>query len=177
VTSPAPLRRAAERTVSALLLGWLAASTIEQLRHPRLQHFRKFDVFGLVPVWTFFAPNPGSGDFFVVYRDELYAGSRTIWREVATPQSKGPTASIWHPDRRLNKALFDVGQSLMLDVSRCKGDEIQLSLAYLSLLTHVCSNAPHEPSATATQFMLLSDNELPKGEDPAPVFLSEWHAL
>jgi hypothetical protein len=86
-------------------------------------------------------------------------------------------ACIWHPDRRLSKALFDVAQSLMLEAGRCEGDEIQLSLAYLSLLTLVCSGLPHDPSATTTQFMLLGDTELPKGADPVPLFLSKWHSL
>lgn len=44
------------------------------------------DVFGLIPVWTFFAPNPGMTDYYLLYQDRLPAGSFDNWRRVELKQ-------------------------------------------------------------------------------------------
>jgi hypothetical protein len=134
-------------------------------------------VLGLLPIWTFFAPNPATGDFYLVYRDELSVGGSTIWRELSAPRSARTVAAIWNPDRRYNKALFDVASALADEANKSNGARIQLSLPYLSLLTLVCSRALHDPLAVTTQFLVLSDHGLGRGEEPLPVFLSEWHSL
>jgi hypothetical protein len=167
------------RLVALGLTTWLAASTVEQLRFPGVQRYRRWDVLGLIPVWTFFAPNPATGDFYVVYRDELRSGTRTIWTETAVPPGRRRLlASIWNPDRRATKALFDIASALAVTVrDSADPDAVQLTLPYLALLTFVCSQAAHAPEAVATQFMLLTDHGMNKPSDPAPVFLSHWHNL
>jgi hypothetical protein len=174
-----PVRDGFARLVALTFTGWLGASAVEQLRFPGVQRYRRWDVLGLIPVWTFFAPNPATGDFYVVYRDELNSGALTAWVETATPRARQRLlASIWNPDRRATKALFDIGSALSV-VARDFADPeaVQLTLPYLALLTFVCSQAHHTREAVATQFMLLTDHGLDKPSAPVPVFLSRWHNL
>ncbi len=174
-----PFREGLARLVALGFSMWLGASAIEQLRFPGVQRYRRWDVLDLIPVWTFFAPNPATGDFYVVYRDELRSGTRTIWAGTAVPPARRRLlASIWNPDRRATKALFDIGSALALMARDfADPDAVQLTLPYLALLTFVCSQAAHAPEAVATQFMLLTDHGLDKPADPVPVFLSHWHSL
>jgi len=173
------LRRAIARTFSLGFSAWLAASTVEQLRLPGVQRYRRWDVLGLVPVWTFFAPNPATGDFHVVYRDELGSGECTLWADAGDgPSPRGLRASVWNPDRRATKALFDIASGLALAANETVNpDAVQLTLPYLALLSFVAGHVGHAPGAVATQFMLLTDHGMDKPCDPVPVFVSHWHTL
>lgn len=174
-----PIRSSAARLLSGTLWSWLLVSTLEQLRSPGLQRLRRFDACGLVPVWTFFAPRPATGDYYLVYRDELSSRALTTWTEAAAAPPRRPVVStVWNPDRRAVKALFDVSSALAVQAQRCDNpDAIQLSLPYLTLLNFVVQHPRHPPGAVATQFMVLSDHGLGKASDPEPVFLSRWHSL
>ena len=114
-----------------------------------------------------------------MYRDELASGMRTLWVEaIVSPSQRSLHASIWNPDRRATKALFDISSGLALFVRDSPdSDAVQLTLPYLALLTFISNQARHLPDAVATQFMLLTDHGMDKPCEPAPVFLSHWHRL
>ena len=141
------LRKGVARAISLGFIAWLGVSTVEQLRFQRVQRYRRWDVLGLIPVWTFFAPNPATGDYYIVYRDELASGMRTLWVEaIVSPSQRSLHASIWNPDRRATKALFDISSGLALFVRDSPdSDAVQLTLPYLALLTFISNQARHLP--------------------------------
>ena len=169
------MRSVVGRAVSAVLMLWLGASAIGQLGSQRVQRLRRMDFLGVVPVWTFFAPNPATGDIYLVYRDDV----TRRWTEIHIRRPRRSwRASVWNPDRRAAKALFDIAGEIVQSAhgSRTRG-AVQLCVPYLTLLGFVCGHAAREPAASAVQFMLLSDHGMEKRGDPVPVFISNWHTL
>jgi hypothetical protein len=175
MTRGATPRSALGNAVSAVLGLWLAVSALGQLGLQPVQWLRRMDFLGIVPVWTFFAPNPATGDVYLVYRDDAFRR----WTEIRVRQPRRSwLATLWNPDRRAAKALFDISTQLsQISTAARDANSIQLSVPYLTLLEFVGSEAARQPAANATQFMLLSDHGLDKGSDPVPVFVSGWHSL
>jgi hypothetical protein len=175
MTHGASIRSIVGHVVSSALMLWLAASALAQLKFPPFRRLRRLDLLGLVPIWTFFAPNPATGDVYFVYRDRGEGVGRWTEIRIRSPR-RSALVSVWNPDRRAAKALFDLAAEMdSVAHTRAKG-AVQLSVPYLALLEFTCSQA-HFPDTRETQFMLLSDQGLDYGSDPVPVFLSDWHAL
>lgn len=87
---------------------WAVASVAVLV--PRFtQWMREHDVAGLLPEWKFFAPIPGRGDFYLLYRD-LYAESITDWTEIDLGGERRWWNCFWNPRRRERKALFDAAR-------------------------------------------------------------------
>jgi hypothetical protein len=169
------IRSIVGRVVSSALMLWLGASALAQLGLQPLQRLRRLDLLGLVPLWTFFAPNPATGDVYLVCRDRGDGVGQ--WTEInARSPRRSALATVWNPDRRAAKALFDVAAELDSITRTSSTGTVRLSVPYLALLEFVCSRT-HLADARETQFMLLSDHGLDHGSDPVPVFLSDWHAL
>lgn len=47
---------------------WLLISIVWQFQFKSLTAIKEFDFIGIFPNWTFFAPNPGTSDYHIVYR-------------------------------------------------------------------------------------------------------------
>src|SRR6185436_18257319 len=88
---------------------WVAATIANQFHSRCPVWLRAVDVFGLIPVWTFFAPNPGMTDYYLLYRDRLPDGSFDNWRNVELKGSdNGVRLGLWNPEKRKHKALSDL---------------------------------------------------------------------
>ncbi|MEZ4299384.1 MAG: hypothetical protein R3B70_30820 [Polyangiaceae bacterium] len=168
---------------------WLLASILGQLntasekRH-RFRWVRRYDVLGLVPTWTFFAPRPSTADLHLLYRDKLATGQLTPWTEVVLVEARSPLHILWNPGKRQRKLLTDAMGMLSREVvharklrrgggpsrPRAWQESIQSSLPYLIFLHHV-SMLPRLPGATATQFALFQSSSIAAGDDdPKPMF-------
>jgi hypothetical protein len=73
---------------------------------------KSFDLFSLIPTWNFFAPNPGTNDYHLLYRERLDAGGYGVWREVPFPKQSGLLKLVWNPRKRRAKVLSDIVVSL-----------------------------------------------------------------
>src|SRR5207249_4775889 len=96
-----------------------------------------------IPLWTFFAPNPGVSDYYILFRDRLVNGSLTCWREVPLSLSRGWSRAVWHPDRRRRKALMDLASALVQFAQKSELG-VTLTIPYL-LLLDVVSQREHTP--------------------------------
>jgi hypothetical protein len=95
--------------VIVIYVVWGAATIANQFHRWCPAWLRAVDIFGLVPIWTFFAPNPGMTDYYLLYRDRLADGSFDNWREVDLKQSEnGVRLALWNPTKRRHKALTDM---------------------------------------------------------------------
>ncbi len=165
-----------EGAAIAIMLWWLALSAVCQIPCDLTRKLRALDLAGLVPHWTFFAPVPGTCDYYLLYRDELDDGSLTDWRELSLCDSRQPWHLVWNPRKREKKALFDLAVALVREIKPDLLEAIQLSVPYLALLTYV-SSVPRTYQARATQFLLMISDEISVGVDPEPVFTSAIHPL
>ena len=130
-------------------------------------------ICGLIPHWTFFAPVPGTADYFLLYRDQLLDGSLTDWRELPLCDSRKPWHCFWNPGKREKKALFDLTSALMREALMDPVEATQISVPYLVLLAHV-SGLPRAYAGQGTQFLLMMSDA---GGEPKPIFTSAVHAL
>src|SRR5215203_3964049 len=99
------------RTVLSLviigLLGlWLLATVVQALPFGA-KVWRKLRMptilFSFIPRWSFFAPNPGTYDHFLLCWYQFEGGAVGVWRHLT--DFDGPRtirAPLWNPGKRLN---------------------------------------------------------------------------
>lgn len=161
-----------------LLGAWYGASILQQM-DKKTAALRRVDPTGIVvPNWRFFAPTPARHDYNVLYRDKLGDGKLTRWQEKELTLERNVRQMIWHPHRRMEKALFDVASELFqLSEVMKQPEQIQFTVPYLSLLNFVTHQVPHDLSATHVQFLIANSAAHEETVEPRMLFLSELHAL
>lgn len=155
-----------------LLLGWFVASVVAQIPGALSLRLRSVDTFGLIPSWSFFAPNPVRTDCHLMYRHVFKSGAVTEWTEAFVWRSPW-TRMIWNPDRRVEKAISDASSAL---ASRKDTNGVQWSTPYLLLLNYV-SELPRSSTAVAVQFALLGSFGHQRDRNPFVRFVSDAHPL
>jgi hypothetical protein len=172
-----PWTTAARWGAYGFFTGWFGLSVLQQCDKPELG--RKVDPTSMaIPNWRFFAPTPARHDYNVLYRERLTDGTVTSWREQEIALARNLRQIMWHPNRRLEKALFDVASELfrlsrdIKDTSR-----IKLTVPYLSLLNYVSHKVDHHEGAVEVQFLIANSCGHDETVEPRMLFLSEWHAL
>lgn len=159
------------------LLGfWLVVAAICQFPGRLEQRLRRFDLAGLIPHWSFFAPQPGIWNYHLVYRDQLADGMITRWTEIDIIDARAPWHFLWNPRRRMKKAFHDLVTQLMRESTTQAVEGIPLSLPYIMLLTFVCS-LPRPTGAQGTQFAVVMGDGGTSGESLVPAFVSSLHPL
>lgn len=161
------------KMAAAGMFGWLALSGMGQISSSFTQRLRRFDLCGLIPYWAFFAPVPGTADYFLLYRDQLLDDSLTSWQELPLCDSRQPWHCFWNPGKREKKALFDLTTALLRETQMDSVEAAQFSVPYLILLAYV-SGLPRAYVGRGTQFLLMMANA---GGEPKPIFTSAVHAL
>lgn len=156
---------------------WLILTVVNQFHEKRPAWLKSLDIFGLIPIWTFFAPNPGMTDYHLLYRDRLPDGTLGQWKEVRLQTRTGTLSAVWGPDRRRNKTLSDL-VSATIQLARTNGQKgIPVSIPYLLLLNYITS-LPHSLAADSTQFMVMEHEGYHESPDPSRVLmLSGMHRL
>lgn len=155
---------------------WFLVSVASQLRTEWIGSRRRYDVFGLVPAWNFFAPRPIVTDYLISYRiwNEDTADE---WITLDVPGRRRWTDAFFNPRRRKRKALWTAGHAISWNLQ----DQAvsPLDPAYLLLLGVVtkCVHCRGEPSGHV-QFRVdcikfsLSTNPI-----RLRWFLSELHSI
>jgi hypothetical protein len=148
------------------------------MRVPVVAWLKRHDACALIPVWTFFAPNPGTRDVRLLWRERYSDGTLSAWRET-TPPDPGPWKGLWNPHKRARKAVTDACPSVLRRVGSHPDSPLTvISVPYLMITNHVCS-LPGAPMARARQFLIAYT----EGDDadvlafPRIQFISHWHAL
>lgn len=175
------LRTLGHGLLYAVLGAWFIATAAGQDPTRRWSALRKYDPTGLIlPDWRFFAPRPGMHDNHVLIRDELADGTLTPWKESASSKTRRPIHILFYPTRRSEKAVTDAASALLLFVGKNAPkhkEDIQLSIAYLSLLNYASNEVAHHPDAVKTQFSLVTATGYDESEEPEVAFLSNLHHL
>jgi hypothetical protein len=161
--------------LAAIFVLWWAISAVNQLRTGALTvRLRRRIPFGLIPIWTFFAPNPARADFRLVWRGES-EDRWTGWQEVhfgyASPSSR------WLINRQLvqNKAVTDLVGTLQRMRPEPGDRTVLLSSAYLSLLNLVTIDACRGDYQAIQFAIITTSNHAPQRLIKA-LFLSEVHS-
>jgi hypothetical protein len=146
--------------VIVIYVVWGAATIANQFHRWCPAWLRAVDIFGLIPIWTFFAPNPGMTDYYLLYRDRLPDGSFDNWRKVDLKQSEnGLLLALWNPMKRKHKALTDMVSVLIRLANHTRANHTRIealiaTVPYILILNFITS-CPHSLGTTGTQFMVL----------------------
>jgi hypothetical protein len=125
--------------VIGVLMLWLVCSVILQFGPAWFSFIEKYDLFMLLPRWTFFAPMPGMSDYHLLYRDQLEDDRLSDWVEIPITEERKLYSFIWNPEKKSKKILSDVVASLVefSQMGVREGPVLMLSLPYLILLNVV----------------------------------------
>ena len=145
-----------EACLGVLVTVWLMLTAVHQFQFPWMQRgVIRFDRFMLLPTWTFFAPNPGSTDFRLVYRNIDHQDRLSAWEEVPLVRTRHWRDALWNPEKRLSKGLFDLAQTLMTIRRMYESPDVAMtSLPYVAIVRFV-ESLPRSPSVRCRQFMVL----------------------
>lgn len=173
---------------STVLLGllalWFLISLLAQFRRVGwlgdwVGWVKSWDYLALIPAWSFFAPNPGTRDFELLFRDRLVDGQHTPWKEIERPVGSFVRA-IWNPSKRRQKAVVDMC-SLLTRMAAGNRTELGarhviLSVPYLGLLTYV-SSLEAGPLSLSRQFLIATTFGYHSDKKPEILYISNLHAL
>lgn len=136
---------------------------------------KEHDACAVVPLWTFFAPNPRTTDQHLLYRDRLPTKGVGPWRELKLREPRRVSHAVWNPQKREEKALADIISALVRTPQWAKEPRVlMLGDPYLALLVHVASR-PTGTFATSRQFVVVA--MAGSGDLPVVLLLSGWHRL
>jgi hypothetical protein len=150
------------------LSGWLVTTIASQHPHRAFDRFRDFDPIGLlVPNWRFFAPEPAMHDFHLLHRVLEPDGEATSWEETIRIPARVWRHAAWHPERRRDKAMFDVCNELVTLLAVPSLD-VTATAAYRLLRDHVevvvRAQRHGRPLPQGFQFLIVRHT----GHDDAP---------
>ena len=146
----------AERGVACALIGHIGITVFQNTPDAHISMLNRFTLGWTIPQWRFFAPNPGTENVHILYRQqendewgrwvELLGGHQTKWH-----------SGFWNPGSRGYKAVFDAAQQLItFSGYGATFDWVAQSQAY-RLLADVVAEQIRERSTTGQyQFMLAT---------------------
>lgn len=160
----------------ALLGGWVLLTLIFQFdRFAGVVSI--YDVFRLVPRWTFFSPNPGHHDLHLVIRDKLPSGELTPWNEVCLNYAGTAVPFVWNPGKRIAKVLWDSWASIQYlgNKENVPASRLPMSGAYMMLLG-LANRTPVSHPQALRQFAIVRSTGF-SDRTPEPLFVSLFHVV
>lgn len=159
--------------ITAIFVVWWAISACNQFRAGAwTRRLRQHIPLGLIPLWTFFAPNPARTDSRLIWREEG-DGEWDGWQEVHLGFAPGWKRWLVNPELILNKAIADLVNSLRLSQTHLDRSVV-LSSAYVALLSIVL-NQRRRAGSLSIQFAILRTATGIEGRRVDVAFVSEIH--
>ncbi|PAW95018.1 hypothetical protein CKK33_16545 [Mucilaginibacter sp. MD40] len=169
--------------VGLLLALWFVATVICQFRESKASNFIRhhLDTFGMIPLWTFFAPSPGKRDYHLLFRDKYADQTVGEWQQMEITEERKLWSCIWNPQKRDKKVISDVVQNLVSTMPHYRSGEgdyrlLMFSMPYLIVL-HAVSLCKRVPETESRQFMLAESCGYIKETDPTFILLSVFHQI
>ncbi len=161
-----------------LILGaWFVLSVANQIPGPMKEYLGAHDPFGFLPQWSFFAPNPGTSDSRLVYRESRDAQHWSGWIELESPPACKAPRWLFNPNKAETKALADLSQMVLATWSDLDQNNKQgtiLSWPYIALLRTVMKQRPDsEPGFRQFALVMSKGHEAPR--ELQVVFVSAAH--
>jgi len=131
--------------------------------------------FKILPIWTFFAPNPGMFDIHVVYRDVDDLSNLSEWKEVNIVSERKFLHILWNPEKRFTKLIVDAVSYIK---SSNGSADIQFTKGYLVLLNIVSNKENLLEKPIARQFSIIQSCYFNGGKKEIfPIYRSAFHEL
>jgi hypothetical protein len=137
---------------------------------------KRYDVAALLPTWTFFAPNPGTRDFNVLFRHKIPDTGFSNWRQLV--ENDPPISrAIWNPSKRTKKAVLDLCTFLCRSAAvAARSNEVEAGRIFLSLPYLGLANAVSSQSVSSLcegiQFVIVQSHGHFPDREPEILFIS-----
>jgi hypothetical protein len=165
-----------------IILGiWAVISIIVHIPSFPVERLAFLYNLALIPQWNFFAPNPPKGDLVLLFRDKMIGNTLSNWMEIKKNNRNKYFCWIWNPNKRFNKAHFDLINELISILNEIKSGDLESevqsrfviqTIPYLILLNYTF-NYQKNSLAIQRQFAVLTSTK--NGFDL--VFTSNFHNL
>ncbi|MFI1866519.1 hypothetical protein [Streptomyces jumonjinensis] len=160
-----------------LLAGLALLGTVcSQHPHPSFTRVIRLDPFStLFPNWRFFAPTPAQHDLQFYYRTLDEAGETSEWAPVEVIAGRKAHQILWFPERRTEKAVFDLGTEVMRHLD--KGFQTARGLPGYRILCAYFRAGIERSGATGVkgfQFTLVRNAGYDDTEEPEIIFVSPY---
>lgn len=172
--------------VAIVLTLWLVLTVANQFDYARskLGSVFTFDVLGLIPVWTFFAPRPGTSDYRIFFRGRNDCDESVPWNELELSEPRKPWHFFWNPHKRHVKVLNDLVQAFLrfyysaftknYDSTQLRA-ACMLNMAYLATLSLIEARA-RSLAMVSVQFAIIKEESSTPGVFE-PVIVSLVHPI
>jgi hypothetical protein len=162
---------------------WLLLTCLYQFQNVRMQTFlSKIDIFRLLPIWTFFAPNPGVSDYHLLYRIRYVGGRISDFKNLDVTAGKSIKNAVWNPHKRVHKSLNDFVQEIRKTINTSDIDEtnqyvLKLSFGYIVILNYCTELGRRVSDAESVQFMILESFGHFELREPRLILNSDFHNI
>ena len=162
---------------------WFILTCLNQFHYSRLQKFlSKIDIFKILPIWTFFAPNPGTSDYYLLYRVRKKNGLISRFNNVSLRNRKSIINAIWNPHKRSQKALNDFVQEIRrvintADLNETNQHLLKLSFSYVVTLHYCTELTRHITDVESVQFMIIESFGHFELKESRLILNSDFHNL
>lgn len=167
--------RIVEGGLAGALTTWLVATALSQHPNRSFDRLRSLDRTGVaIPNWRFFAPEPASHDFRILHRYLRHDGSQTEWFESNVISPRMWRQSFFFPERRRDKAMFDVCNEVLGHL-RTPGLDITITPGYRLLRDFVAVRLAEQhtgPDPQGFQFLIVTDSGHDTDDEPTYLFAS-----
>ncbi|MFI9581321.1 hypothetical protein ACIHCQ_05645 [Streptomyces sp. NPDC052236] len=153
----------------------LTATVVAQHPSDLFDRVRRRDALHAIPNWRFFAPNPAVHDSNLLYRTLSRAGETSEWTELSLVPNRTVQHMVWFPDRRVGKAIFDIGDEILRFID--KGFEtVQRLPSYRLLVNHLRREIRESGrnDAKGFQFAYVRTSGYDPGEETEMLFVSPY---
>jgi hypothetical protein len=167
------------RLIAAGLGGWLLATVATQHPHRSFDGLRRFDPLGLIlPNWRFFAPEPAQHDYHVLYRTLGHDDVPSPWVEASEIAPRTWLQTLYFPDRRREKGMFDVASEIITLLEDAQID-LSTTAPFELLRDHVelRIRAQDGPLPQGFQFLLARDTGFDHEGEPDYILASPFIEL
>jgi hypothetical protein len=167
--------------VCAAFFAWFSLSVLHQVRLFSSKMGR-FDPLGLLPRWTFFAPNPGIYDYHIVYREvndgdgsDLNPDTSNSWRHIQIISETAAIPLLWNPERRIAKTISDISNSIIgMLREKIAPDVVPYTPSYF-LMTHLAQRGVTRGSKI--EWAIVKSHGFHGNRTFSPVFVSNVHEV
>lgn len=178
-TARRPLPAGADGVVLLAAAALLVGTMCSQHPHPSFNRVRRMDPLStLFPNWCFFAPTPAQHDFQFYYRTLSEAEETSEWIPLEVIAGRRLRQIAWYPERRAEKAIFDLGTEVLRHLDKGFGPAGTLP-SYRLLCSHLGDVIAASGGAPAKgfQFSLTRNAGYDTSEEPEVLFVSPYTPL
>ena len=140
--------------------------------------FWRFDRFGLLPNYSFFAPKPLMQDFRVVFR-LTNESKNDEWQELPMYENLSISKTLYNPFKYYNKGMIDICMSLLKEMKNLKEEQkdfIQVSANYLGIFNVIKKNIDRkEAISKRIEFAIISTEDFKQKRKIKILFRSFQH--